>query len=133
MAEIMIDCPTCNGDGFVSFGDRHSENRKESCPQCGGRSKIDPETGVHPHTSAGPDGTLYAGEKSGAVVTVDPVVEAVRADLLRRSQLGLAKYGTPLSRTDLDLRAWLQHAYEENLDMANYLKRCIMELDCAKG
>lgn len=59
----------------------------------------------------------------------DPVVEAVRADLLQRSQVGLAKYGVGLDRTDLSLRDWLQHAYEEHLDAANYLKRTIMELD----
>jgi hypothetical protein len=59
----------------------------------------------------------------------DPVVEAVRADLLQRSQFGIAKYGTMLDRTDLTLRDWLQHAYEECLDQANYLKRSIMEID----
>lgn len=59
----------------------------------------------------------------------DAVVEAVREDLLRRSQLGVAKYGTTLERTDLSLRDWLQHAYEECLDQANYLKRSILELE----
>lgn len=60
---------------------------------------------------------------------VDTVVAAVRADLLRRSELGIAKYGVTLDRTDLNLRDWLQHAYEERLDAANYLKRAIMELE----
>lgn len=60
---------------------------------------------------------------------IDTVVESVRADLLRRSQLGIAKYGVTLDRTDLGLRDWLQHAYEEHLDSANYLKRAIIELD----
>lgn len=59
----------------------------------------------------------------------DPIVEAVRQDLLDRSQVGLAKYGVGLDRTDLTLRDWLQHAYEETLDKANYLKRTILELD----
>lgn len=63
----------------------------------------------------------------------DSVVEAVRADLLRRSQFGIAKYGTTLDRTDLDLRDWLQHAYEECLDQANYLKRSILEIDRGKN
>lgn len=61
----------------------------------------------------------------------DSVVAAVRADLLRRSELGIAKYGMTLDRTDLSLRDWLQHAYEETLDQANYLKRAIMEIDNA--
>ena len=59
----------------------------------------------------------------------DRIVEAVRYDLLRRSQIGIEKYGTSLERTDLSLRDWLQHAYEECLDQANYLKRSIMEID----
>lgn len=63
----------------------------------------------------------------------DAVVDAVREDLLRRSQFGIAKYGVTLERTDLNLRDWLQHAYEECLDQANYLKRTIMEIDSAKG
>lgn len=63
------------------------------------------------------------------VTLVDAVVESVRADLLARSQTGVTKYGTTLERTDLNLRDWLQHAYEETLDQANYLKRAIMEID----
>ena len=66
------------------------------------------------------------GEKPTAS---DAVVESVRADLLARSQTGVTKYGTTLERTDLNLRDWLQHAYEETLDQANYLKRAIMEID----
>ena len=63
---------------------------------------------------------------------VDTVVEAVRADLLRRSELGIKKYGVTLDRTDLSLKDWLQHAYEETLDQANYLKRAILELEQQK-
>ncbi|WP_058618543.1 hypothetical protein [Methylobacterium indicum] len=60
---------------------------------------------------------------------LDPVVEAVRADLLRRSQAGIEKYGTMLTRTDIDLQGWVRHALEEVLDLANYLKRIEMELE----
>lgn len=63
----------------------------------------------------------------------DPVVEAVRADLLERSKVGIAKYGFTLAGNQGDLRYWLQHAYEETLDHANYLKRAIMELDKQNG
>lgn len=66
---------------------------------------------------------------ANAPLPVDKVVEAVRADLLKRSIIGIAKYGLTLDRTDLNLRDWLQHAYEEHLDAANYLKRAIMELE----
>jgi hypothetical protein len=65
----------------------------------------------------------------GAKKKVDPVVEAVKADLTRRSEVGIKKYGVTLDRTDLNLRDFLQHAYEESLDTCNYLKRCIMEID----
>ena len=64
--------------------------------------------------------------------SVDRIVEAVREDLLRRSQLGIQKYGVTLDRTDLSLRDWLQHAYEEHLDAANYLKRAIVEIDATR-
>jgi hypothetical protein len=62
----------------------------------------------------------------------DSIVEAVRTDLLQRSQIGIKKYGVTLDRTDLSLRDWLQHAYEETLDQANYLKRAIVEIDAIR-
>ena len=59
----------------------------------------------------------------------DPIVEAVREDLLQRSQVGISKYKVTLARTDLSLKDWHQHLYEEILDSANYLKRIILQLD----
>jgi len=53
----------------------------------------------------------------------------VCADIARRQQLGIAKYGTTVAANPLELRAWLQHAYEECIDQAIYLKRAITELD----
>lgn len=61
--------------------------------------------------------------------TNDTVVERVRQDLLERSQKGIDKYGVTLDRGDLSLKDWLQHAYEECLDQANYLKKCIVEIE----
>jgi len=61
--------------------------------------------------------------------TIDTVVKAVRQDLLDRSELGIDKYNNTLDRTDIDLKGWLQHAYEECLDQANYLKRSIIEIE----
>ena len=60
---------------------------------------------------------------------VDTVIEAIRNDLLQRSEKGITKYGVTLDRNDLLLKHWLQHAYEECLDQANYLKRCIIEIE----
>ena len=59
----------------------------------------------------------------------DSIVNSVREDLKQRSQRGIEKYGVTLDRDDLDLKDWLQHAYEETLDKALYLKRAIKELD----
>jgi hypothetical protein len=59
----------------------------------------------------------------------DSIVEAVRQDLSNRSELGIKKYGVTLDRTDLGLKDWLQHAYEESLDHALYLKRAIKEIE----
>jgi hypothetical protein len=56
----------------------------------------------------------------------DTIVEMVREDLLARAQTGFVKYGVTLARTDLTREEWLQHAYEEALDLANYLKRLIV-------
>lgn len=60
---------------------------------------------------------------------MDHVVEAVRKDLLDRSQIGIKKYGVTLDRKDLSLKDWLQHAYEETLDQANYLKKAILQIE----
>jgi hypothetical protein len=46
-------------------------------------------------------------------------------DIALRQQLGIAKYGTTVADNPLSRRQWLQHAYEEALDLAVYLKRCI--------
>ena len=57
----------------------------------------------------------------------DPVVDQVRADLLRRSLVGIPKYGRTLEH--LTKRQALQHAYEEALDLANYLRAALNQLD----
>lgn len=62
-------------------------------------------------------------------VSVDPAVEANRQALLDRSNVGIVKYGTTLMDNKGDLRYWANHALEEALDMANYLRRLIMEID----
>ena len=58
----------------------------------------------------------------------DTEAEVVK-DILARQELGLKKYGTTVAKNPLDLRQWLQHAYEEKLDDAVYMKRAIQELD----
>lgn len=55
--------------------------------------------------------------------------QLVRDDITQRQQRGIAKYGTTVAQNPLELRAWLQHAYEECLDQAVYLRRAIQEMD----
>ena len=49
--------------------------------------------------------------------------------IAERQMRGIEKYGTTVSANPLTLRDWLQHALEESLDHAIYLKRAIEELD----
>ena len=53
----------------------------------------------------------------------DSIVEEVVQDLQSRSEIGIKKYNTTLDREDLTMEDWIQHAYEEALDFALYLKR----------
>ena len=53
----------------------------------------------------------------------DSIVESVIKDISERAEVGLKKYNTTMDREDLISSDWVQHAYEECLDMALYLKR----------
>lgn len=57
----------------------------------------------------------------------DEVTKAVIMDLASRAQRGLEKYNTTLGENDH--QNMLQHAYEEALDMAQYLKKEIITLN----
>lgn len=50
-------------------------------------------------------------------------------DIAKRQERGLLKYGVSVEANHLNLRQWLQHAYEETLDQAIYLRRAIDEMD----
>lgn len=56
------------------------------------------------------------------------IEESVVEDIRSRRDIGRAKYGKTMDRGDLQLRDWLQHAYEECLDQAIYLRRAIRDL-----
>jgi hypothetical protein len=53
----------------------------------------------------------------------DSIVFDVIKDIANRAEVGLKKYNTTMDREDLTASDWVQHAYEECLDMALYLKR----------
>ena len=60
---------------------------------------------------------------------MNKVITAVTTDLQQRAEFGLKKYGVTLDRQDLTETQWLQHAYEEALDLAQYLKKEITTLN----
>jgi hypothetical protein len=53
----------------------------------------------------------------------------VCVDIRYRQQMGIKKYGTTVAGNPLTKQQWLQHAYEECLDQAVYLKRLIQEME----
>lgn len=53
----------------------------------------------------------------------------VIADITRRQQFGIGKYKTTVADNPLSLKEWLNHAYEESLDQAIYLRRAIAEIE----
>jgi hypothetical protein len=61
-------------------------------------------------------------------MTTPTGIEAqVCADIAARQAKGVMKYGTTVDANPLTLEQWLTHAYEECLDQAVYLKKCIVE------
>ena len=50
-------------------------------------------------------------------------------DIAKRQLMGIQKYKTTVEENPLTLQQWLQHAYEECLDQAVYLRRAIEEID----
>lgn len=65
-------------------------------------------------------------------MTRSNLLNKVVAELEAREAKGLDTYGTTLDRTDLTRSQWLQHAYEEALDLALYLKKLKIEEDARK-
>jgi len=58
---------------------------------------------------------------------------AVCADIKKRQEHGFEKYGMTVEKNPLTLKQWLQHAYEETLDQAIYLKRAMEEIEKTSG
>jgi hypothetical protein len=53
----------------------------------------------------------------------------VCADMAARQRVGVGKYGCTVADNPLELRQWLQHAYEECLDQAVYLRAAIERME----
>lgn len=50
-------------------------------------------------------------------------------DIAKRQAAGMNKYGVSVADNPLDLKAWLNHQYEELLDAAIYCRRAIDKLE----
>lgn len=50
-------------------------------------------------------------------------------DLIDRESMGVSKYGVTVDDAELSQEEWLQHAYEEALDLAIYLKRLMNQVN----
>ena len=57
------------------------------------------------------------------------IEQLVCDEIARRQQLGIQKYGTTVAENPLQLREWLTHLFEEQLDAAVYTRRAIAEID----
>lgn len=62
-------------------------------------------------------------------MTARGIEAKVCADIEARQQLGMNKYGVSVEDNPLTLREWLEHAYQECLDQAIYLRRAMQQLD----
>lgn len=59
--------------------------------------------------------------------TTDKIVEAVMWKLKTRSEIGITKYNTTLNDSKETRLAFLRHAQEEAMDLANYLETLIQK------
>jgi hypothetical protein len=85
---------------------------------------------VEPQSEPLADVLAQHGDTSKKVSGIEALV---CEDIAKRQQVGIAKYGTTVAENMLSHTEWLQHAYEECLDMAVYLKRAMAELQTTCG
>ena len=57
----------------------------------------------------------------------DSVVFSIIEKFIKRSELGVKKYGTDLDREDLHVLDWIRHAQEEHMDAILYLEKLKQE------
>lgn len=63
---------------------------------------------------------------------VSGIEKLICEDIASRQQVGIKKYGTTVQENPLSHEQWLQHAYEEALDLAVYLRRALHEIRDSK-
>jgi hypothetical protein len=91
---------------------------KETCAMCGVSDAI-------PNTAGCKECTAFCMEAVGCPVTPSGIEAIVCEDIARRQQIGIAKYRQTVADNPLSHRQWLEHAYQECLDMAVYLRRAM--------
>ena len=57
----------------------------------------------------------------------DPIVMLVMTKFYERSQVGIKKYNTMLTRDDLSTLEWISHLQDELMDATLYLERLKQE------
>jgi len=62
-------------------------------------------------------------------IQTDPIVDRVINKYHERSQAGIKKYGTMLTRDDLSTLDWLKHLQEELQDATLYIERLMIVRD----
>jgi hypothetical protein len=95
----LLRCPTCGKDPFRCFCSKTLISLAPALPAGDGSSP-----------------------SAGSAADVE---SAVCEDIKARQRRGIAKYGTTVANNPLTQTEWLQHAYEEALDLAIYLKKII--------
>ena len=101
---------------------------------------VEPQGGMATYKSPEEWTSAHKGEPLANVLALHPdhvadvskmipsgIEALVCTDIAKRQQVGIAKYGTTVVDNPLAHMQWLQHAYEECLDMAVYLKRAMAE------
>jgi hypothetical protein len=58
---------------------------------------------------------------------VSDLLNEVIVDMILREKKGFSEYNHTMDRTDLTKEEWIQHAYEEALDLALYLKKIMKQ------
>jgi hypothetical protein len=90
-----------------------------TCPKCGSRNIL----------TGGDCGTCGWRPLGRASCSPSGIEADVCADIAARQRVGINKYGRTVVDQPWQLKAWMQHAYEECLDQAIYLKRAMREME----
>jgi hypothetical protein len=65
----------------------------------------------------------YTPQNSRTIFKTDSIVDSVIDSFVDRANVGKAKYGTDMDRTDLSLEEWIEHALQEHMDAILYLTK----------